>query len=130
MIASMGNRKRLLSIHHAKAKEAIETLKDHNRGDLQEKRGEVVKHCYDTGQFCMKFFAQFSQIEDQYMVQRLTTKHLVLISDTMHNSESSFGANVFSTLRAGNAPKEGSSSQKFYSIFDLFIFWPHFYASV
>ena len=56
MIASMGNRKRLLSIHHAKAKEAIETLKDHNRGDLQEKRGGVVKHCYDTDQFCMKFF--------------------------------------------------------------------------
>ena len=42
MVASMGNRKRLLSIHHAKAKEAIETLKDHTRVDLQEKWGEVV----------------------------------------------------------------------------------------
>lgn len=66
MIASMGNRKRLLSIHHAEAKEAIETLKNHTRVDLQEKWGEVVKHCYDNGQFCMKFFAQFWQIEDQY----------------------------------------------------------------
>ena len=71
----------------------------------------------------MKFFAQFSQIEDQYMVQKLTTKHLVLISDTMHNSESTFGANVFSTLRTGNAPKEGSSSQKFYSIFYIYLFF-------
>lgn len=114
MIASIGNRKRLLSIHHAKAKEAIETLKDHTRVDLQEKWGEVVKHCYDTGQFCMKF----SQIEDQYMVQRLTTKHLVLIS------ESSFGANVFSTLHAGNAPKEGSSSYvvKSFTVF-LYLFF-------
>ena len=96
MISSMENRKRLLSIHHAEAKEAIETLKDHTRGDLQEKQGEVVKHRYDTGQFCMKFFAQFPQIgiENQYMVQRLTTKQLVLISDTMHSSESSFGANI------------------------------------
>ena len=118
----MGNRKRLLSIHHAKAKEAIETLKDHTRGDLQEKRGEVVKHCYDNGQFCMKFFAQVSQIEDQYMVQRLTTKHLVLISDTMHNSESTFGANVFSTLRAGMHQKKEAVVKSF-TVFFIFIYF-------
>ena len=63
MISSMENRKRLLSIHHAEAKEAIETLKDHTRGDLQEKQGEVVKRRYDTGQFCMKFLHNFHKLE-------------------------------------------------------------------